>query len=536
MSRDIQPIFILPEGTSKTSGKSAQHMNIAAAKLVAEQVRSTLGPKGMDKMIVDGLGDVTITNDGVTILEEMHLEHPAAKMLVEIAKTQEAEAGDGTTTAVILAGELLKNAEGLLEQNIHPTIISKGYRLAEERAQVVLNEIAEPVSLKDTATLKSIAITAMTGKAAEVAKEHLADIIVKAVTMVADEENKVQLENIKVEKKTGAPIESTELIKGIVLDKERVHPGMPKQVANAKIALIDASLEIKDTEMDAKIQINDPTQMQAFLDQEERMIREKVEYVTKSGATVLICQKGIDDLAQYFLAQAGVYAIRRVAKSDMEKLAMATGASIVSSLKGLKKEHLGFAGMVEEIKVSDDQMTFIRDCKNPKAVTILVKGGTEHVADEAKRAVEDSLGDLKATLATGKVVAGSGAVEVEVARQIHKFADSSSGKEQLAIRAFANALEVVPRTLAESAGLDPIDKVAEVRAAHDRGEKWAGIDVFTGKVRDAWKAKVLEPFKVKSLAMNSATEVAVMILRIDDVIQGGKQQSPPGNPMGPGMM
>lgn len=525
MSKDVQPIFILPEGSSKTSGKTAQHMNIAAAKLVADQVRSTLGPKGMDKMLVDSMGDVTITNDGVTILDEMQIEHPAAKMVVEIAKTQEAEAGDGTTTAVILAGELLKNAETLLEQNVHPTIIARGFRLAEAKAQEVLNEIAEPVSVKDSSTLKSIAMTAMTGKGAEVAKEHLGSLVVKASTAVAEDE-KVNLDHIKIEKKTGASVEDTELIQGIVLDKERVHPSMPKRVDKAKIALVDSGLEIKDTEIDAKIQITDPSQMQAFLDQEERMIREKVNAVIDAGASVLICQKGVDDLAQYFLAQAGVLTVRRVAKSDMEKIAMATGSTIVSSWKELNKTHLGNAGIVQEQRVGDDDMVFIQNCKNPKAVTILVKGGTEHVADEAKRALEDALGDIKATLYSGKVVAGAGAVEIEVAKHLRKYAQSLSGKEQLAVEAFANSLEVIPRTLAESAGFDPIDKIAEMRAAHDKNNKWSGIDVFTGKIKDSWKAKVLEPHKVKSLAINSSTEVAIMILRIDDVIIGGSSNAP----------
>ena len=528
MSREVQPIFILPESATKTTGRSAQSMNIAAAKLVADQVRTTLGPKGMDKMLVDGLGDITITNDGVTILEEMHIEHPSAKMIVEIAKTQEAEAGDGTTTAVILAAELLKNAEILLEQNVHPTIITKGFRLAEAKAQEILEAICETVTVNETLKLKSIAMTAMTGKGAEVAKEHLADILVKAVTAIS-ENGIVDLSQIKIEKKSGSPIEETELIKGIALDKERIHPSMPQRIEKAKIALMDTGLELKDTEIDAKISITDPSQMQAFLDQEERMIKDKVQNVIDAGANVLICQKGVDDLAQYFLAQNGIYTIRRVAKSDMEKIAKATGASLVSSWKELNKSQLGYAGIVEEVKIAEDEMTFIRECKNPKSVTLIVKGGTEHVADEAQRAVEDALGDLKATLETGKVVAGAGAVEIELAMHLRKYAQSLSGKEQLAVEAFANALEVIPRTLAESAGLDPIDKIAEMRSAHDKGLKWTGIDVFSGRTMDAWKNKVLEPFKVKSLAISSSTQVAIMILRIDDVIQCGQQQ--PNQPM-----
>ncbi|MBI4448425.1 TCP-1/cpn60 chaperonin family protein [Candidatus Woesearchaeota archaeon] len=525
MPQQVQPIFILPEGTTKTSGRTAQKLNIEAAKLVADQVRTTLGPKGMDKMIVDSLGDITITNDGVTILQEMNIEHPTAKMIVEIAKTQEAEVGDGTTTAVILAGELLKNAEGLLEQNVHPTIVAKGFILAEAKSQEVLNKIAEDCSIKDKALLKNIAITAMTGKSAESHKDYLADLIVTAVTSVAEEHNSklsVDLTNIKLEKKVGGGIHDTELVQGIVLDKERVHPGMPTQVKNAKIAILDCAIEVKDTETDAKIQITDPRQIQAFIDQEEKMIMDKVNKILASGANVVFCQKGIDDTAQYFLAKNGVYAARRVAKSDLEKLGKATGANIVTSLKELAAKDLGNAGFVEEIKFGDEQMTAVRDCKNPKAVTVLVRGGTEHVVAEIKRTLTDGIGDVRSALMSGKVVAGAGSVEIELAKHLRKYADSLEGKEQLAVIAFANAVEVVPRTLAESAGLDPIDKLAELKSAHDKGQRWAGIDVFTGKVRDAWKANVIEPLKIKTQAIKSASEVATMILRIDDVFAGGR--------------
>jgi len=532
MAKDIQPIFILPEGTQRSTGRNAQRANIMAAKLVAETVRTTLGPKGMDKMIVDSLGDVIVTNDGVTILEEMHIEHPAAKMIVEVAKTQEAEVGDGTTTAVILAGELLANAESLIEKNVHPTVVAKGYRMAAEKAQEILNSIAENVSIKNLDILRKIAITAMTGKGAEGSKELLADLTVDAVKSVIDEDGSIDTDDIKIEKKVGASVDDSELVSGIVIDKERIHPGMPKVVKNAKIALLDAALEIKDTEMDAKISITDPSQMQAFLDQEEKMIKEMVNKVAASGATVVVCQKGIDDLAQHFLAKEGIFAVRRVKKSDMDGLARATGANIVTNLDDLNEEDLGFAGHVEEIKVGDEEMTYVKDCKNPKAVTILVRGGTEHVVDEAKRAVDDAIGDIVAALQVGKVVAGAGAPEIELSKGLRKFASSLRGREQLAIEAFANAVEVIPRTLAENAGLDPIDILTELKQAHDRKQVWAGINVFNGKIVDAWKAGVIEPLKIKTQAVKSASEVANMILRIDDIIAGGPGESGGGMPQG----
>jgi thermosome len=533
MSNQFQPVFILPEGTQRTSGKSAQKINIEAAKLVADQVRTTLGPKGMDKMIVDNLGDVTVTNDGVTILDEMNIEHPSAKMIVEIAKTQEDEVGDGTTTAVVLAGELLKNAQGLLDKNIHPTIIAKGFRLAAEHSMVILNKIAETITIKDKDTLKNIAITAMTGKGAEASKEYLADLVVRAVIDVADERNGqavIDKDDVKVEKKVGGGIEDTELIEGVVLDKERVHAGMPEVVKDARIALVDSAIEIKDTEVDAKIQITDPSQMKAFLDQEEGMIKEMIEKIVRSGANVIFCQKGIDDMAQHFLAKQGIYAARRVKKSDMDKLARATGAKVMTSLDDLSEKELGKAGLVEEVKVGDEEMTFVRACKNPKAVTLLVRGGTEHVVDEAKRAIDDSIGDIIAAITVGKIVGGAGAAELELSKGLNKFANSLSGKEQLAVQAFASAIEVIPVTLAESAGLDPIDKMAELKSSHDKGMKWAGINVFTGRVIDAWRAKIVEPLKIKTQAVKSASEVANMILRIDDVVAGSSK--PAGMPEG----
>ena len=541
-AQHVQPIFILPEDTQRTTGRDAQRMNIMAAKAVAQTVRTTLGPKGMDKMIVDSMGDVIVTNDGVTILEEMKIEHPAAKMVVEVAKSQEDEVGDGTTTAVVLAGEMLKKAEDLLDQEIHPTVIAKGYRMSQARAQEILNDIAEPVALRDTGLLKNIAITAMTGKGAEAAKEFLAELVVKAVTSIIDQDGsglRIDKDNIKIEKRVGGVADDSELVEGIVIDKERVHSGMPPQVTNAKVALLDAALEIKNTEIDAKIQISDPSQIEAFLEQEESQLRKMVEKVTASGATVVFCQKGIDDMAQHFLAKAGVFATRRVAKSDMEKLGRATGAKIVSNLNDLSRQDLGFAGVVREEKIGDEEMVFVEKCKNPKAVTLLLRGGTEHVVDEIKRAVTDAVGDIIAALKVGKAVGGAGACETELARQLRKFASQLKGREQLAVQAFADALETIPRTLAENAGLDPIDVMTKLYAAHDRKEKWAGIDVFTGKVINAWRAGVIEPLKIKTHAIGSAAEVAEMILRIDDVIAGGSKggngKMPPGMG-GPGGM
>ena len=531
-----QPIYILPEGATRQLGRDAQRNNIMAAKIVAETVRSTLGPKGMDKMLVDSLGDVVITNDGVTILEEMKIEHPAAKMLVEVAKTQEKEIGDGTTTAVILAGELLKNAERLLDQEVHPTVIVKGYRLAAEKAQVILNNIAENITIKDTDLLLKIAGTAMTGKGAESAKDKLSDLAVKAVIQVA-ENGEIDLDNIKLDKKVGGGIEDSELVQGIILDKEKVNPNMPKNVKNAKIALIDCAIEIKSTETEAKIQITSPDQMEAFLAQEERMLGRMTDKIIASGANVVFCQKGIDDTAQHFLAKAGIYAARRVKKSDLEKLGKATGARIVTSLDDLAMNDLGYAGIVEEIKVGDEEMSCVKECKNPKAVTMLLRGGTQHVVDEVYRAMTDALGDIKAAIKVGKVVAGAGAPEVELARNLRLFSNTLSGREQLAVLAFADSVEIIPRTLAENAGLDPIDMLTELKNKHDKGVKWAGIDVFSGKVVDAWKAGVIEPLKIKTQAVKSASEVAEMILRIDDVIaSSGSGRAAPHPPMGMGGM
>lgn len=525
MSDHIQPIYIMPEDTRRTTGRDAQRNNIAAAKAVAQTVRTTLGPKGMDKMIVDSIGEVIVTNDGVTILEEMQIEHPAAKMVVEVAKTQENIVGDGTTTAVVLAGELLKKAEDLLEMEIHPTVLVKGYRMAEVQAQKILKNLAKSVSLEQEEMLRNIIITAMTGKGAEANKEVLSELILRAVKLVAAG-GKINLGDIKVEIIVGEGADSSELVQGIVLDKERVHAAMPERIENAKVALLDAALEIKNTEIDAKIQITDPTQLNLFLEQEERTLREMVDTIARSGATAVFSQRGVDDLAQHFLAKKKIFAVRRVKKSDMEKLARATGAKIVSNWKELNMGDLGSAGVIREEKVNGEEMIFVEKCLNAKAVTLLIRGGTSHVAEEIKRAVTDALGDTAAALKDGFVVAGAGAVEMELAKELRKYAATLSGREQLAVQAFAEAMEVIPRTLAENAGLDPIDVLTQLRFAHDHGQSGAGVNVFTGGVLDAWKEGIIEPLKIKTLALSSAAEVAEMILRIDDVIMGKKQEAP----------
>jgi len=539
-----QPILILPEGTLRSRGSDAQKNNIAAAKAVAEAVKSVLGPKGMDKMLVDSIGDIVITNDGVTILEEMEIEHPAAKMMVEVAKTQNEEVGDGTTTAVIIAGELLKKAEELIDQEIHPTVITKGYRLAMEEALKILNLIAKPITLNDVEMLKKIAITSMSGKSVERGSPKLADLVVQAVRGVAqkvDGKVVVDTEDIKREKKHGGSSEDTELIKGIVIDKEVVHPAMPKRIENAKIALLDVALEVKETETDAEIRITAPEQMQAFIEQESKMLRQMVDKVVASEATVVICQKGIDDVAQHYLAKKKILVCRRAKKSDMEKLAKATGARIVSNLDDLSPQDLGFARIVEEKKVGGEQMTFIRECKDPKAVTILVRGSTEHVVDEIDRSIEDAVGAVSSAIEVGKIVYGAGAPEAEVANRLKKFAEKFSGREQLAILAFANALEIVPRSLAENGGLDPIDILVSLRAEHERGKVNMGVNVLNGGIGDAEVMGVIEPLKVKTQAIKSAAEAAEMILRIDDVIsasklgRGGMPGMPPGGMGGEGM-
>lgn len=520
-----QPILILPEGTLRSTGRDAQKANITAAKAVAEAVRTTLGPKGMDKMLVDSIGDIVITGDGVTILEEMEIEHPAAKMMVEVAKTQNEEAGDGTTSAVVIAGELLKKAEELLEQEIHPTVITKGFKIAKEETLKVLDQIGKPVSLEDTDVLKKVSTTAMSGKSVEGVAQKLSEIVVSAVKEVAQiVDGKIQInkDDIKRVKKHGASAEETELIKGIVVDKEVVHPGMPKHIHEAKIALVDAALEVKETETDAEIRITSPEQMQAFVDQEQRMLKQMVEKISKTGANVLMCQKGIDDLAQHFLAKNGILATRRVKKSDMEALAKASGGRIVTNLDDLSANDLGYAKSVEEKKIGGESMIFISECKNPKAVTILVRGSTEHVVDEVDRSIDDAIGAVVSAVESGKVLAGAGAPEAEVAKQLRKIAERYSGREQLAVKAFADALEVIPRSLAENAGIDPIDILVELRAAHEQGKINAGVGVTEGSVIDASASDIIEPLKVKTQAIKSAAEAAEMILRIDDVISASK--------------
>ncbi|MBT5215624.1 thermosome subunit [Candidatus Woesearchaeota archaeon] len=530
-----QPIYIMPEGYQRTLGREAQKNNILAAKIVAETVRTTLGPRGMDKMLVDSMGDVIVTNDGVTILREMQIEHPAAKMLVEVAKTQEEEVGDGTTTAVVLAGELLKNAEGLIEKNVHPTIISKGYNLAAEKAQEILNNISEDISTDDESVLKKIAMTAMTGKGAESSKELLSTLIVKAILQIANGSNEVSSNDIKIEKKVGSGIEDSELISGLVIEKERVNSAMPQKVTDAKVLLLDTPIEIKGTETDAKIQITSPDQMDAFLKQEETMIKKMTDKIKESGATVVFCQKGIDDLAQYYLAKHGIYATRRVKKSDMEMLARATGTTVVTNIDTINSELLGNAGLIEEVKVGDEEMTYVRECKNPKAVTILVRGGTEHVVAEVERAVDDAIGDVISAIKVGKAVGGAGSPEIELAKHLRDYANTLSGREQLAVMAFAESMEIIPRTLAENAGLDPIDILTSLKASHDKNEKFAGVDVFTGNVIDSWKAGIIEPLKIKTQAVKSASEVAELILRIDDVIASSPSAGGPGPGPMPGM-
>ena len=529
-------ILVLKEGTRRERGKGAQFNNIAAAKAVADAVRSTLGPRGMDKMLVDSLGDVVITNDGVTILKEIDIDHPAAKMLVEVAKTQDEEAGDGTTTAVILAGELLKKAEDLVEQNIHPTVIAAGYRLASERAREVLEKVSTKVAIKDTDILKKVAMTAMSSKSSSGHKELLADISVKAVATIAEERPdgtwSVDEDNLQVVKKQGGSIADTELVDGIIVDKERVHPGMPNEVKDAKIALVDAALEVKKTEIDAKIEITDPTQLQAFLDEEESMLKRMVETVRKSGAKVIFCQKGIDDLAQHYLAKEGIYAVRRVKKSDMEKLAKATGGKVVTKLDELSKDDLGYAKLVYEKKIGEDEMTFVTGCKNPKAVSILIRGGTEHVVDEVERSLEDSTSVVAVAIEDGKVITGGGSSAMEIALALRDYASTVGGREQMAIEAFADAVEVVPRTLSENAGLDPIDTLISLRKEHKKGNKSAGINVYTGKVSDMRRENVIEPIRVGTQAISSATDAAVMILRIDDVIAAKAGESGKGGGKG----
>ncbi|MEM1565764.1 MAG: thermosome subunit beta [Candidatus Bathyarchaeia archaeon] len=516
------PVLILKEGTGRTTGREAQRNNIAAAKIVAELVKTTLGPKGMDKMLVSSFGDVTITNDGATILKEIDVQHPAAKMLVEVAKAQDNEVGDGTTTAAVLTGELLAKAEELLDQNIHPTIIIEGFKKASEKAREILEKIAIPVSINDEKKLLDVAMTSMGSKGIAAAKEHFAKLAVEAVKQVAEEKDgkiRADIDLIKILKKHGKSLEETELVRGMVIDKEVAHPQMPKIVHNAKIALINAKLEIEKTEFDAKINIESPEQMKMFLDEEERMLKEMVDKIAEAGANVVFCEKGIDDVALHFLAKRGILAVKNVSSSDMEKLARATGGKIVANVKDLTSDLLGEAKLVEEVKIGDDKLVYVRECKNPKAVTIVVRGGTEHVVDEAERSLHDALCVVRNAIEDGKIVPGGGAPEAEIAKQLRDYAVKVGGREQLAIEAFADAVESIPLTLAENAGLDPVDIMVALRAAHEKADGYRmGVDVFTGKIRDMLELNVVEPLRVKLQVIKSATEAANMILKIDDVI------------------
>jgi len=537
LSQQGVPVLVLKEGSSRSRGREALHTNIEAARIVAEAVKSSLGPKGMDKMLVDSFGDVTITSDGRTILDEMDIQHPAAKMMLEVAKTQDNEAGDGTTTAVIISGELLNKAQELIERNVHPTIIIDGYKKASEKALEVLENIAIKIDPITTDYPKKVAMTSMASKLVADHREYLADIAVKAILAVAEKDGdkyKADVDDVKVEKKPGESVRDTRLIQGIVLDKEVAHSGMPKRVERAKIALLDCPLEIEKTEFDAKINIESPEQMEGFLKQEEDMLRDMVEKVAKTGANVLLCEKGIDDMVQHFLARKGILAVRRNKKSDMEKLAKATGGKIVTNLDSITSADLGYAALVEERKIGDDKMTFIEGCKHPKAVTILIRGGTQRIVDEAERSIHDALCVVKDVVEEPKIVAGGGAPELEVSRNLKKYAETLPGREQLAVRGYAEALEVVPITLTENAGLDPIDILSELRARHEKGEVWAGIEVNNGKAQDMGKAGVYEPLAVKKQIIKSATEASTMILKIDDVIAAGKMKTPPTPPGGMG--
>lgn len=535
--------MVLPEGSSRTVGRDAQRIMIVVGRAVAEIVKKTLGPRGSDVMLVSELGDIVITNDGATILTEMNTDHPAAKILVEVAKTQDKEVGDGTTTSVVLAGELLKGAEDLLDKDIHSSTILKGYKLASKRALEKVNEISKHVTVKDKKILADIASISMGSKSVGVgeSKDHLAKIVVDAVTQVVEEKDGklvIDQDLIKIEKKAGGSIDDTTLINGILIDKEIVHPAMPKKLENAKIALLDTSLEIEKTETDAKIEITDPSQLSAFLEQEEKMLKEMVEKIEKSGANVVFCQKGIDDVAQHYLAKKGIVAVRRVKRSDMEKLARATGARIVTILNDLSPKDLGHAGSIEERKIGGEAMVFVEKCKDPKSVTILVRASTDHVVNEGERAIKDAIGAVSSAIEEGRYVFGGGATEIELARDLREYANKIGGREQLAILAFADALEVIPRTLAESAGMDAIDTLVSLRSKHNNKDGLVyGVNVYDGKIDNMEKLGVIEPAKIKEQAIMSASEAAEMLLRISDMISAKpKPMSSTGGSGGAGGM
>ena len=538
MSEQGQPIIILREGTERSTGKDARGNNIMAARVVAEVVKSCLGPKGMDKMLVDSMGDVTITSDGATMLKEMDIQHPAAKMMVEVSKTQDSEVGDGTTTVVVLAGELLGKAIDLMDKKIHPTVVIDGYRDAEEQALKTLEEIAIKVDPKDKKTLRRVAQTSMATKLVSGHKEHLTEIAVDAVLQVAEKNGegyKVDLDMVKVEKKPGGSLTDTALIRGLIIDKEVVHSDMPKLVKDVKIGLLNAALEIEKTEFTSKINIETPDEIQAYLDQEEQTLRGMVKKVKDAGVNVLLCQKGIDDMVQHFLSREGIVAARRLKKSDMEALAKATGAKVVNSVEELTSDDVGYAVAVEERKIGKDKMIFVEGCKNPKAVSILIRGGTERIVDEAERNLHDALCVVKDVVEVPKIVAGGGAPEIEVARRLRDHAERMVGRERLAVSAFADAVEVIPLALAENSGMDPIDAISELKARHANGELWAGVSAYDGKIADMEKLEVLEPMAVKAQAIKSATEASTMLLKIDDVIASSKAK-PPKMPPGGGEM
>jgi len=530
------PVIILKEGTGRSTGKEAQRNNIMAARVVAETVSTSLGPRGMDKMLVSGIGDVVITNDGATIMKELDVQHPAAKMLVEVAKTQDNEVGDGTTTAVVLAGQLLSRAEKLLDLDVHPTVIVDGYKKAADRAVDYLGKIALTVDPKDEDRLRQVAATAMGTKEISSEKEYFAKLAVKAVEQIKEERDgkvRADIDLVKIVKKHGKSTEETELVEGIVIDKEVSHSQMPKQVRNAKIALLNQKLEIEKTEFDAKINIENPEQMHMFLDEEERMLKEMVDQIANSGANAVLCEKGVDDIALHFLAKRGIMTAKNLSSGDMEKLAKATGAKILASTKDLSPDALGEAKLVEEVKIGDDKLIYVRECKDPRAVTIVLRGGSEHVVDEAERSLHDGLCVVRNAVEDGKIVAGGGASEAEAAKELKSYATTVGGREQLAIEAFAEALENIPMTLAGNAGLDPIDIMVQLRAKHESPENvWTGIDVVSGKVEDMLKRNVVEPLRTKQQVVRSATEAACMILRIDDVVsaKGAKEAGPPGRP------
>ncbi|MFW9830588.1 MAG: thermosome subunit beta [Candidatus Thorarchaeota archaeon] len=533
------PVLILKEGTERARGRDARENNIMAVRALADAIRTSLGPRGQDKMLVDSLGDVTITNDGATILDEIEVQHPAAKMLVQVAKAQDSETGDGTTTAVILCGEFLKQAQGLISSGVHPTVIISGYRKAVDKSREVLENMSVDCSMEDRNKLLLVCKTSMASKLIAEAKDFLAPIAVDAVLQIAEETSDgivADIDHIKVEKKEGGSVRDTMLVRGVIIDKEIVHSEMPRRVTKAKIALLNASMEVEKTEMDAEIRITNPEQMASFLEEEQRMLKDIAEKVKKVGANVVFAQKGIDDKVQHYLAKAGVIAVRRVKKSDMEALARATDGRIVSAIDHLTVSDLGACNLVEERKVGDDKMVFVEGCKDPKTVSVLIRGGTERVVDEADRAFHDAVSVVRDAVEDGKVVPGGGAPEMEVAAKLREYASSLKGREQIAVNKFADAMEIVPKSLAENAGHDPIDMVVALRAEHGSGNTTIGVDVHGGKAKDMMKAGVLEPLRVKTHAISSATEAASLILRIDDVIASKRSAAPPGGPPGMGGM